>query len=301
MKVLDLFAGCGGFSHGFLQAGYDITAFVEQWEPAIKTFLKNHPNAKLLGKDITKVSNEAIAEYYDKIDVIIGGPPCQGFSLCGKRNPHDKRNKLYKEFLRFVEIVYPKLVIMENVPSLLSMKDEKGEKIIDKIVTDLIKRNYFVSYKILTASEYGVPQERKRLILIGKRMDLFPLPNNKRRTVGEAISNVPRNGHEFFETTKETLERISKLQEGEKLSKNFNFSRQRLFASKPSRTVTTKPMFIHPFEDRFLTPRELARLQSFPDDFEFYGSKTDMVKQIGNAVPPLFAKVIAEKVREVTL
>src|SRR3989338_1028820 len=201
--VLDLFSGCGGFSLGFQQAGYDIVAFVEMWKPAIETYKLNHPNAKHLGYDITKVKDEELLEYRNKIDVIIGGPPCQGFSLAGKRNKEDNRNQLYKEYLRFVEIINPKTIVMENVQGILTMRDKDNEKIINKILKDLIRLEYLVTFKKI------------------------------------------------------------------------------------------KPIYIHPYYNRLLTPRELARIQSFPDEFIFTGSKTSMVKQIGNAVPPKLAKEIA--------
>jgi len=300
VRVLDLFAGCGGFSLGFQQAGFDIAGFVEWWQPAITTFLKNHPDAIHLGNDITKIPDETFRELKSKVDIIVGGPPCQGFSMCGKRDPKDKRNSLYKEFLRAVRVIEPKIVVMENVQGLLSMKLE-DKFVIDKIVEDFIQLDYFVSYKVLTASNYGVAQNRKRLILIACKLDLFPHPKNNIKTVIEAISNISQetNAHLFFNTTQEIQEKISHLKQGEKLSRNFNFSRQRLFTNKPS--ITTKPIFIHPIKDRFLTPRELARLQSFPDSFEFSGTKTSMVKQIGNAVPPLLAQAIAQKIRGVSL
>lgn len=293
MKVIDLFAGCGGFSQGFQQTGYDIVGFVENWDPAIATFQKNKPATQLIGKDITKIPKKTFKRYKNKIDLIIGGPPCQGFSHCGKRNPKDKRNKLYKEFLKAVKLVEPKYVVMENVQGLLSMKG-----VIDDILNQLMKLGYFVSYKVLNASDYQVAQERKRLIIIGKKLDLFPEPCSEKKTVIEAIEGCRGNAHVQFNPKKETLERISKLAEGEKLCSKYNFSRQRLFANKPSKTVVTKNIYIHPYEDRFLTPRELARLQSFPDDFYFCGNKTSMVTQIGNAVPVLMAKAIAEKIKE---
>lgn len=304
MKVLDLFAGCGGFSHGFHKAGYEIAAFVEWWQPAITTFLQNHPKAKHLGGDITKINDETFLEWKEKVDLIVGGPPCQGFSLCGKRDPKDKRNQLYKEFLRAVRLVQPSFVVMENVQGILSMKDGNGRTVIERIVEDFIELGYSVSYKILTASDYGVAQNRKRLIIIASKLDIFPQPIEKRKSLLEVIGDLPEhenglNGHLLFTPKEETLRKIRRLKQGERISEKFNFSRQRLSADKPSRTITTKPMFIHPFYDRFLTPRELARLQSFPDYFLFSGSKTDMVKQIGNAVPPLMAQAIAEKLKEV--
>ena len=301
-NVIDLFAGCGGFSHGFEQAGFNILAFVEWWEPAIETFLKNHPNTKHLGRDITKISNSQILEYKGKTDIIIGGIPCQGFSLAGKRDPKDKRNQLYLEFLRFVEVISPRIAIIENVTGLLSMNAYDGEKVLYKLVHGLICLNYFVSYRVLKASDYNVAQNRQRLIIIAKKIDAFPKPNERKGTVLEALYGISKetelNAHLHYNLTQETIERIKTLKQGERLSKNYVCSKQRLFGDRPSKTIVTKPMYIHPLEDRLLTPRELARLQSFPDDFFFCGSKTSMIKQIGNAVPPLMAKEIALKIKE---
>lgn len=301
MKVLDLFAGCGGFSKGFADAGYDIVAFVEQWKPAIETYKKNHPHAIHLGKDIQTIEYEIIAQWKNRIDLIIGGPPCQGFSYCGKRDPKDKRNQLYKEFLRFVAIIKPKLVVIENVSGLLSMKDQSGEKILHKIIEALIEIQYAVTYKIINAAQHGVPQHRQRLIIIAQRSDLFPKEEHRSRTVLEVLADIPKNcnAHEHFTPTEKTIERIKILRQGERICKKFNVSRQRLYGDRPSKTIVTKPLYIHPIEDRFLTPRELARLQSFPDGFLFCGSKIDKVKQIGNAMPPLLARKLAEKLKEV--
>lgn len=302
MKVMDLFAGCGGFSYGFNKAGFEVVGFVEIWQPAIDTFLKNHPRAKHLGYNITKIRNEDIEKYKGKIDVIIGGPPCQGFSMAGKRNPKDKRNQLYKEFLRFVKIINPNIVVMENVKGILSMNDKDNEKIINKIINEFIKNNYFVCYKLLNSSDYGIAQNRERVVIIAKKLNLFPEKKNTKSTVMGSLRGLPYeenslNGHLLFSPTKEITERIKHLGYGEKLASKYNFSRQRIHPDKSSPTVSTKPLFIHPVYDRLMTPRELARLQSFPDSFEFTGSKTAMVKQIGNAVPPLMAEAIADSIR----
>jgi DNA (cytosine-5)-methyltransferase 1 len=296
--VLDLFSGCGGFSHGFIQAGFEVVGFVEYWKPAIKTYKLNHPNSKHIGTDITKISDETIKEYENKIDVIIGGPPCQGFSMAGKRDNSDPRNQLYKHYLRFVRLIKPKLIVMENVKGILSMKDNFGEKVINNIILDLIKLEYHVSYKVFNAKNYGIAQNRERVIITAKKLDLSPETNNESKAVIEAIQNIPKNynAHEFIGVTEEVMKRIEVLEFGGKLSAKYNFSRQRLFPDKHSPTIPTKSMFIHPFEHRLLTPRELARLQSFPDDFLFKGSKTSMIKQIGNAVPPKMASEIGNKI-----
>jgi DNA (cytosine-5)-methyltransferase 1 len=299
-RVIDLFAGCGGFSHGFQKAGFEILGFVENWPPAVTTFLKNHPETVHLGEDITQIPDETFQKYRDKVEIIVGGPPCQGFSYCGKRDTNDKRNQLYKEYLRAIKLIQPEMAIMENVTGILTMKDSDNEKVINKIINNFIKLGYFVSYKVLKTSDYGIAQNRVRLILIAKKINLFPEPKKDKKGVIEAISNIKSdcNAHVYFNPKKKTLEKIRKLKQGERISKNYNFSRQRLFANKPSKTIPTKAIYIHPYEDRFLTPRELARLQSFPDDFHFTGSKTNVVKQIGNAVPPLLSYTIAEKIKE---
>ncbi len=304
LNVLDLFAGCGGFSHGFQRAGCNILGCVEWWKPAVTTFLKNHPGSQCFCADITSIGSKELSELKGKVDIIVGGPPCQGFSICGKRNPKDKRNQLYKEFLRIVSIIRPKIVVIENVTGILSMKDYDQEKIINKIIHELIKLNYSVSYRILNAADYGVPQNRERVIIIAKKLDLFPKPFGKKKTVIEAIGDLPLrpnglNGHVWFNTSPEILSKIKCLPQGGRLSKTFNFCRCRLYAYGQSKTIVTSPIYIHPFYHRFLTPRELARLQSFPDSFEFCGPKNDMVKQIGNAVPPLMAEAIAKQIIEV--
>ncbi len=303
-RMIDLFAGCGGFSNGFQQAGFDVVGFVEWWPPAITTFLKNHPTAQHLGSDITKIPDETLQGLKGKVEIIAGGPPCQGFSMCGKRDPKDKRNQLYKEFLRFVRIIDPKIAIVENVQGLLSMIDYDGKKVIDKILHEFIRLGYSVCYKVLTASDYGVAQNRKRLIIIAKKLDIYPEISGRKKTVMDAICDLPEyetslNAHVLFDTKQETLAKIRLLNQGEAMCKTYNCSRQRIKADRPSKTICTRVMYIHPHHHRFLTPRELARLQSFPDNFEFCGSKTNMVKQIGNAVPPLLARAIGKKIKAV--
>ena len=294
--VLDLFSGCGGLSLGFNNAGYNIKYFVEYWKPAIETHKINFPECELLGTDITSIDNKTISNIKD-IEVIIGGPPCQGFSMAGKREISDPRNQLYKHYIRFVKIIRPKIVVIENVQGITSMKSPEGERIISHITNDLINLGYIVSYKKLKAVEYGIPQKRERIFIIGIKKELYPTPINVRTNVIEALKDIPENynAHLFTEPTTNTINKIRELNQGQKFNKNYNLSRKRLFSNRPSPTVTTVNLFIHPIEDRFLTPRELARLQSFPDTFTFYGKKTSITKQIGNAVPPKLAEVLAKK------
>jgi DNA (cytosine-5)-methyltransferase 1 len=303
-RVIDLFAGCGGLSQGFMDAGFDVVGFVEWWSPAVATFLQNHPRCRHIGRDITRIPDAALSLLKGKVEIIAGGPPCQGFSMCGRRKAEDPRNKLYREFLRFVRIIQPKYALIENVQGLLSMNDSDGLRVIDRIVQNLIELGYFVSYKVLVASDYGIPQNRRRLIIIAKKIELFPkIYNGKKKTLIEAIGDLPPeenglNGHVLIGTTEHTIDKIRSLKQGESLPGTYHMGRERLHADKPSKTVCTQTRFIHPHYDRFLTPRELARIQSFPDTFHFCGTKSQMVKQIGNAVPPLLAKAIAEKIME---
>jgi len=297
-KVIDLFAGCGGLSLGFQQAGFEIVGFIEHWKPAIKTHLANFPESKHIGSDITQVTEQDLEKYKEKVDVIIGGPPCQGFSLCGKRNPFDKRNTLYKEFLRIVKIIKPNYVVLENVTGILSMKTTDGQPVINILLNDFIKLGYLICYKTLRAVDYGVAQKRERVIVIGKKCNYYPEPTTPTPINAiEAIQNIPENisGQLYSQTQPKTIERIKQLKQGEKLYKTFNFSRQRIYADQPSPTIATKPNLIHPFENRFLTPREIARLQSFPDTFEFCGTLSSIIKQVGNAVPPKLAEAVAKK------
>ena len=199
MKIIDLFAGCGGLSKGFEMAGYDVPGFVEFWEPAIKTHQRNFPNSTLLGKDITKISNDEIKDIKNKIGVIdgvVGGPPCQGFSTIGKRDKNDPRNSLFKDFLRFVTVIEPKFFLMENVTGLLSTRTENEELVIDIIISEFEKLGYKANYMVLNAANYGIPQMRKRVLVFGSKEGVINIPtelNNKNNylTLEDAISNLP--------------------------------------------------------------------------------------------------------------
>lgn len=201
--LIDLFAGCGGLSTGFEMAGFSIPLAVEIDEWASETYKKNHPNTKIVTEDITKITDfDSILSTSDyKIDGIIGGPPCQGFSLSGNRDKNDPRNSLFMEFVRFVKHYTPRFFVMENVPGLLSMKTKKGEFVKDLIISEFNSAGYNVDYHILNAAEFGVPQSRTRVVFIGIRSDIeydvkriTPhgfLFGDDQITIEQAISDLP--------------------------------------------------------------------------------------------------------------
>jgi len=200
--VIDLFSGCGGLSYGFAQTGYNIVAAIDNWEDSLVTFAKNHQGAKTILADLGLERPEVIIKKYGihpgSISVVVGGPPCQGFSISGKRNPNDPRNKLYKAFVDFIRILKPLAFVMENVPNLASMD---GGKIKDLIVSDFKNCGYGIEYKTLKASDFGVPQNRRRVFfvgLLGDRSFQFPIgafgtPSNPQITVEDAIGDLPEN------------------------------------------------------------------------------------------------------------
>lgn len=172
--VIDLFCGAGGFSQGFYQAGFKVLLGIDNDEEAIKTYGSNFPNSKSILADMRKMTGSSILSLArveaDKVDVIIGGPPCQGFSLSGKREIDDERNSLYLSFHRIVDEIRPKIFVMENVPGMVNLF--KGQ-IKEKIISDFEKIGYKVFLKILTASDYGVPQHRKRAFFVGLNLDKY--------------------------------------------------------------------------------------------------------------------------------
>lgn len=198
IRVLDLFSGCGGLSFGFAKEGFKVVAGVDNWKESLETFEKNHPGAKGIVMDLGNFSPKSIAQVVGDIDIVIGGPPCQGFSISGKRNPNDPRNQLYGGFLKTVEYFKPTAFILENVPNILSMS---GGKIKDSILKSFEKLGYNISYKILLASDYGVPQNRRRVFFVGLRNGNkfeFPEPTHgegkeKKVTAKDAIGDLPED------------------------------------------------------------------------------------------------------------
>lgn len=357
LNVIDLFCGCGGFSYGFSSAGFNVALGIDMWSDAIVTYLHNHPNAKAINEDITNVTASQLLEKAelsaDEVDVIIGGPPCQGFSISGKRLIDDPRNKLYKSFVEMVTEIKPKMFVMENVPGMLSMG--KGA-VKEQVIEDFKNAGYVVESKVLTASDYGVPQARRRFFIVGINPDkikntvkfVFPNPTNGDGeglqpyvTCRDALSDldfisdeVPlpeKSSYKFSPQsryqelmrqrssillnhvatihTSKTKEIIAMVPDGENYkslpkelwqTRKVHIAWTRMNSKKPCFTIDTgHNHHFHYRANRVPTVRESARIQSFPDDFEFIGIKTSQLKQVGNAVPPLLAEAVAKEVRKV--
>jgi DNA (cytosine-5)-methyltransferase 1 len=343
-NVIDLFSGCGGLSCGFLMAGYKVLLGIDSDEAALKTFKFNHPNAEIFSADINTIGKKDILEKVKsvEIDVVIGGPPCQGFSLSGPRRFDDPRNKLYLSFMRIVGELKPKAFLIENVPGIMSLY---GGEVKEQIIKRFSDFGYSVVCAKLNAADYGVPQLRSRVCFVGikgKKSFNFPQPFlNKEsyvtaenaisdlppleRGTGEEPALYPRNGklteyqkscrnwsshiHNHIGTlhAEKTKHIISLVPQGGnykdlpdryKKTRNFHVAWTRFHGQKPAPTIDTGHRHhFHYAYNRVPTVRESARLQSFPDSFIFYGNKSQQYRQVGNAVPPLLAKAVAEELR----
>lgn len=315
-NFIDLFSGAGGLSLGFLMAGFEPLASVEIMEQAVETYKYNFERRLkkqeyVESRDIRQksIKDELYKKISDiEVDVICGGFPCQGFSMAGNRVITDDRNTLYLDMLEIVRNIRPKFVVMENVEGLRSMLDGGVER---KIVADFHQIGYDLKVATLNSADYYVPQIRKRVILIGNRIGKksyhpSPLLNPKEYvTLGEAIAdlqNLEDNkqfNHVRTRHSDEMRERLNNVPEGKSLYGNYSDAWKKSPWNKPSCTIKENHggVNIHPNEPRVITAREMARLQSFPDDFIFKGSKKWQLVQIGNAVPPLMGKAIALAVK----
>lgn len=338
-NVIDLFCGCGGLSKGFEDVGFNILLGIDNDQMALKTFELNHKKAKSICADITNITYEKdikpmIKE--EKIDLIIGGPPCQGMSLSGPRKFEDPRNRLYLSYIRLVNEIRPEAFVIENVPGLVSLFNGK---IKDNIVKKFSDMGYTVSYNILCAADYGVPQNRKRVVFVGLRdkkfvfkkqyeglitcemalSDLPPLEDeigteeadyyteiqNEYQKLMRKNSKIVRNhiAAAHSERIKHIISLVpdggnyKTLPEEYKKTRNFNVAWTRFNSKKPAPTIDTGHRHhFHYKYNRVPTVRESARLQSFPDDFIFLGNKTQQFRQVGNAVPPLMAQKLAQEI-----
>lgn len=358
LTAIDLFCGAGGLSEGFQQAGFRILAGNDFDEHAGETFRLRHVRAEFLPGPIEAIgANELLkASGLEKgeLDCLIGGPPCQAFSVYNhKRGLHDKRSKLFEEYLRIVKDLFPKWVILENVTGITSVG--KG-RAVRAIVAGLCELGYGVDMRVLRAEEYGVPQERRRIFFVGNRLGLpilWPKPTHGDGllpfvTVADAISDLPvlKNGEDPGPTTYGTpansgyqammrgdtetvqnhaapcLTKINQermrhiapggswrdipydlLPAGMQRARRCDHTKRygRLRPDGLSSTILTKcdihwGAYIHPEQDRVLTVREAARLQSFPDRFQFLGPRTEQYVQVGNAVPPVIGKCVAKAI-----
>lgn len=339
--VAELFCGCGGTSLGFEMAGFETVLGCDIHTPSIQTFQANHPNCSTITGDIKKVNPEIIKELLNgrQLDVLIGGIPCQGFSLNNrKRHENDDRNFMYKEFARFVEVLQPKVVVLENVSGMKSTGN-----FVEDIETDLSRiGNMTVKSKLLYAPDYGVPQKRTRLIFVGIKGEEFDFNqiikthglniNSPYITIKDAIGDLPSletketkneykskpfsayqelmrvntNGKVTSHTAPNhpitTIKKIKNTIPGEPMYERF---KQRirlawdiLSPTQVSGGIRPQFQFGHPEDNRGLSIRERCRIQSFPDDFIVKGGTVQARVQTGNAVPPLLAKAVALAIKK---
>ncbi|MGI1709600.1 DNA (cytosine-5-)-methyltransferase [Streptococcus uberis] len=331
LNTISLFSGAGGLDLGLIHSGFNIVFANDILKPAIENYRYNIGD--ICEADITKLNEKELPD----ADVVVGGFPCQPFSNAGNRlGTEDDRGNLYLDIIRIIKEKQPKIVIMENVRGLLSMKNKDGSKLIDTIVYLLENAGlgYKVNYKLLKASDYGVPQNRYRIIIVGIRKDLgidykFPEPTTKdyeKLTVGEALKGVEnvKNQSDVWELSPQSKELVKYIPEGgswknipyDKLpdrmkkirddmkryhSPNFyrRFGRNEINGTITAAATPENSGILHPIEDRRYSVREIARIQSFPDTYEFIGSSvSSKYKIIGNAVPPKLGEVIGKSIIE---
>jgi len=323
INYIDLFSGAGGMSLGFDQVGFNNIFSIDIEPRFCETYKTNFPKHNLIQKDISKLSNEEIKSLIGNkiIDVIIGGPPCQGFSMAGnigRKFIDDSRNQLFREFARIVEIVQPSYFVMENVARLFT--HNKGET--KKEIIELFKKmNYNVDCKVVNTADFGIPQVRNRVLFIGNRISnniAFPTKTiDKPISIKEAIDKLPKlksgekskiPNHISMKHSEQMLEKMKYVSDGGNRNEIPELIRPksgdvrkyiRYKSTEPSVCVTGDMRKIfHYSQNRALTVRELATLQSFPLDFIFKGSTISQQQQVGNSVPPILAKEIALTIKK---
>lgn len=380
-NVIDLFSGAGGLTYGFshiiennmfVEDDYFNFLFANEYDhQAARAFSANFPNINLIEGDIADINLDFLRDKNINtnipVDIIIGGPPCQSYSTVGKRQ-YDQRAKMYREYTRMLQLFRPAAFIFENVTGLLSMKNDEGSPVINDIqnLFQNIDTNfgYHLFIKTLNAKDFGVPQSRERVFIVGIRNDInyqwtFPIPTHGRTRnlqkylkISDAISdlpcvkcgqrktdyrNPPQTDYEFLMRGNSTYlrdhecgvygEKISAVIKVVKQGKGRHYINElvdlgvlpreyyltsgykntygRLWWDKPCTTITNSLgtpsalRCIHPHQNRALTTREGARLQSMPDSMQFFGNRHERNSQVGNAVPPLLAMALANKMREI--
>ena len=367
--AISLFAGAGGCSLGFSQAGYDVRFATDIDADAVESYRRNFPGTPCETADIRQLTAEAVLQRIGlnpgELDMLLGGPPCQGFSSAGVKAGNDPRNSLLSHYVRLLEGIRPKWFVMENVEGLLT---SGGGTHVRDTVAAFLEAGYLLNVEKVYAQGYGIPQRRKRVLIVGNRLGCdFSFPELVTRFSGSifrkgaitfltAVGDLPpaatehgeplafrepsRNelqaylrgeaktvtDHYAMTLSEIQLERVRGLQPGQTMKdlpehlQHESFRRRslrrvmdgtpvekrggapsglkRLFADEPSLTITGAATreFVHPTEDRLLTLRECARLQTFPDSFEFVGSAASRIQQVGNAIPPMLARVVAEHI-----
>ena len=347
MNVGDLFAGVGGMSEGFRMAGgFNISFAVEFDKEIAFAYKKNHKDTDVYAENICDIDVKKLHKRYPNIDIIIGGPPCQGFSQKGKRmNLDDPRNFLFQQYVRFVQEFMPKYFVLENVPNIITTLNGYFK---DQIVAEFEKIGYKIKYGVLCASDYGVPQERRRAVFIGQLGNEntveLPKPNGCHTTIKDAIYDLPfiESGqgeeessylvdpisayqkelrgdcqvlynHVATKHSKAAIDKLKMIPKGagkevlptELLTKSiYSGTWCRMIEDGVSVTITTRfdtpssGRFTHPILNRCITVREAARIQSFPDNYVFFGNKWSQMKEVGNAVPPFLARAIAYEIKK---
>ena len=305
-SIVSLFAGCGGLDLGFEQAGFDVAVCNDYDGHACETLLMNRPNWRVCPEAIETIAINGVA------NGVIGGPPCQGFSTAGKNDTTDPRNRLWREYFRIVEQCSPDFLMLENVPGMLTKTHRHH---FHALVARVEELGFVASYGILDAADYGVPQHRRRLILLagrGFRIELPPPTHTNqhvdvRTAIGDLRGRTDIPGNVPNNHAPHVMRRWSKLEFGET---DPNYRRARLHPDRPSTTIRAGGSYgprgnhlagfhppIHYDEPRQLTVREAARLQGFPDSWVFSGAKTVQGRQVGNAVPPPLAYAIGLAIR----
>lgn len=305
--VISTFAGCGGSSLGYHYAGFKELLAVEWEDNAAKTFQLNFPDVPLFHGDIKDLSVEDCLKRTGlkrgELDVFDGSPPCQGFSMAGSRKFNDPRNSLFKEYCRLLEGLQPKAFVMENVTGMVRGVMKQAFL---TCISELRECGYDVKAEVMNAKYYGVPQARERVIFIGTRKDLnipptHPKPQTKPISVMEALRGLSNDTEEIHTPKNMAFELLKKTKPGESCSKyhpkGSYFNIQRCPANKPSCTIIKTVGTCHPFELRYLTIAEIKRIGSFPDDFKLIGKFDEKWARIGNSVPPLLMKAIAEHIK----
>jgi DNA (cytosine-5)-methyltransferase 1 len=308
LGLVDLFSGAGGFAEGFRRAGFQVLLGVDNDPAAIRSFKANFPEAVALAMDVKEVSGYLIEDLVGRPDVVIGSPPCEPFTGANPRRMKDPLDRLYKDpvgqlvlhFVRIVSELRPRAFVMENVPGILDVADE---------LRRLFKEAGYetVYFNKLRAEDYGTPSHRLRVFVSNVR--IRPRPRRAYVVVEEALAGLPSPGsgsvlnHELPPLSPKKAKRISRLRWGQALIYYEGAEGRRLpnlIRLDPRRlapTVLGSSRFIHPYEDRFLTVREQARLMGFPDDHVFLGGRDEQYNQVGEAVPVPLAEAIAWEVR----